>query len=504
MKKIFIIIVCILIILGGIFLTKNQSEKKFNYEIQEINEYNYFVYKENEFFGVINKEGKTIVSAKFQNVIIPNPEKDIFICYNEEKPEVLNSNGEKLFTEYDEVEPIKLKSSASTLAYEKSVLKYKKDGLYGLINFQGKSLTKNIYSTIENLEPTEGKLLVSKENKQGVIDIKANKLVDVKYDKVVSDEYFTIENEYKKSGFLVSIKKDDGYKFGYVDYKGKTILNSEYNEIERIPNKNDKITLIVSNNGKYGLYKKSKKIIDTEFQSIVYDENLNLLIVQKNKKFGVYSLEGKKIIEPNKEEISSRGIYLYVKSQDGNKVYDEKGKEVDINYNRSIYKTENDEYRISTILNNNITYYGIINKEQAQLVQEKYRYIEYLYNNYFIATNDEGDLGVINNNGKVVLDMKYNLLQKIKGMNIVQAGIQNSNKIEFYSQEMKKVLEVENPNIELKKDYVIISNENQKSFLDKNGNEIKDVQNLEKSYFPDKVGEYKKMQITIDTLYYIK
>ena len=504
MKKIIIIIVGILILLGGIILAKNQSEKKFNYELQEIKEYNYFVYKENELFGVINKDGKTVVNAKFQNVIIPNPEKDVFICYNDDKSEVLNSNGEELFAEYDKVEPVKLKSVGSALSYEKNVLIYKKDSLYGLINFEGKAITKNIYSAIENLEPTEGKLLVSKENKQGVIDIKGNLLVDVKYDKVVSDEYFTKENEYKKSGFLVSVKKDDGYRFGYVDYKGKTILNSEYNEIERIPNENEKITLIVSNNGKYGLYKKSKKIIDPEFQSIVYDENLNVLIVQKNKKFGVYSLEGKKIIEPNKEEISSRGMYLYVKSQDGNKVYDENGKEVDINYNRSIYKTENDEYRISTILNNNITYYGIINKDGIQLVEEKYRYIEYLYSNYFIATNDEGALGVINNNGKVILDMKYNLLQKIKGMSIVQAGIQNSNKIEFYSQEMKKVIEIESPNIDLKKDYVIISNENQKIYLDNEGTRMQETESLKVSSFPEKIGEYKREQITIDNIYYTK
>ncbi len=504
MKKIILIILCVLIILCSIFLVKKLVDKKYDYEIQEINEYNYFVYKQDEFYGVINKEGKTIVSAKYQSVIIPNPEKDIFICYNDDKSEVLNSNGEKLFKEYDEVMPVKLKSVASVLAYEKNVLIYKKDGLYGLINFQGKSLTRNIYSAIENLEPTEGKLLVSKENKQGVIDIKANILVDTEYDKVVSDEYFTKENEYKKSGFIVVNKKEDGYKFGFIDYKGKKVLNTDYNEIERIPNENDKITLIVSYNGKYGLYKKNKKIIEPEFQSIIYDDNLNLLIVQKNKKFGVYSLEGKKIIEPDKEEISSKGIYLYVKSQDGNKVYDENGKEVDVNYNRTIYKTENDEYRISTILNNNITYYGIINKDGTQLVEEKYRYIEYLYNNFFIATNDEGALGVINNNGKVVLDMKYNLLQKIKGMNIIQAGMQDSNKIEFYSQEMKKVLEIENPNIDLRKDYVIISNDNEIVYLDNKGTQIQETESLKALNFPEKIGEYRREQITINDIYYTK
>lgn len=504
MKKVFILLMCILAIICGFFVGFKLNEKKYNYEISRINEYNYFVFMENELFGVINKEGNIVINATYKNIVIPNPEKDVFICYSEEKIDVLNANNGKIFTEYEKVEPIKLKNAADSLAYEKTVLKYKKDGLYGLINLNGKIITKAKFDEIENLQPTEGKLLVTKDNKKGVIDIKGNILVDTKYDTIVSDEYYTKNDEYKKSGFLVALKQEDGYKFGYINYKGRKILNTKYNDIERISTEDNKTYLIVSNNGKYGLYKKSKKVINQDFQSIVYDDNLNVLIVQKNKKFGVYSLEGKKIIENDKEEISSRGIYLYVKTKDENKVYDSKGNVIDINYNRSIYNTENEEYKISTILNNNITYYGIINKSGTQLVEEKYRYIEYLYNNYFIATNDEGNLGVINNNGKIILEMKYNLLQKIKGMNIIQAGMEGLNNTEFYSNEMKKILEIEKPNIELQDEYVIISNENQKSFLDKNGNEIKDVQNLEKSYFPDKVGEYKKMQITIDTLYYIK
>ena len=250
MKKIFIILISILIIIGGIFFVKKQSEKNFDYKIEEIKQYNYFVYKENELFGVINKDGKPIINAIYQNVIIPNPEKDIFICYNEENVQTLNSNGENLFTDYEIVEPIKLKSASGALAYEKSVLTYKKDGLYGLINFKGEVITKNIYTKIENLEHAEGKMLVFKENKQGVVDLKGNNLINTKFDKVISDEYFDKDEEYKKSGFLVANKKEDGYKFGYVDYKGKNILNTEYNEIERIPNEKNKITLIVSSNEK--------------------------------------------------------------------------------------------------------------------------------------------------------------------------------------------------------------------------------------------------------------
>ncbi len=234
-----------------------------------------------------------------------------------------------------------------------------------------------------------------------------------------------------------------------------------------------------------------------------YDDN-NVIILQKNKKYGVASLEGKIIIPVEKESIESKGIYLYAKSANDNKVYDNQGNVVDINYNRVVYKTENDDYKISTILNNNIMYYGIIDKDGNKLVDENYRYIEYLYGNYFVATDDNGNLGVINSNGKVILDMKYSSLQKIKGKNIVQAVSKGENTSEFYSSEMKQVVSVEKPNIQTEDDYIIIINDEEKTYLDNNGNKIQDISTLKQANYPDEIGNYKKLQVTVENVYYVK
>ena len=72
MKKIFIILMCIVAIICGLFFGFKLVEKKYNYEISKINEYNYFVFMENELFGVINKDGNTIVNATYKNIVIPN------------------------------------------------------------------------------------------------------------------------------------------------------------------------------------------------------------------------------------------------------------------------------------------------------------------------------------------------------------------------------------------------------------------------------------------------
>lgn len=504
-KKILTITILLLIIVASIFTFKFFNTKKYKYEIEKVNEYNYYVFVDAEKYGVIDKEGNIIIEAKYENIVIPNPQKDTFICYKtDNEAEVLDAKKEAKFTGYESVEPIKLKSVASTLSFEKNTLVYKQDGKYGLLNFDGKKITKNVYDSIENLAPTEGKYIVSQNQKYGVIDLKGNTIVKPEYDKISSDGYYTEKDQYKKSGFIVSVKTDDGYRCGYISYIGKSILDTKYNEIERITKEDEKnVYLIASKNGKNGLYKNSKSIIQNEYQSISYDDN-DVLILQKNKKYGVAKLDGKIIIPIEKDTIESKGIYLYVKSSNNNKVYDNQGNVIDINYNRTIYKTENDDYKISTILNNNIMYYGILDKNGNKLVDEKYRYIEYLYQNYFVATNDDGDLGVINSNGKEVLEMKYSSLQKIKGKNIIQAVEKGGNTSEFYSLDMKKTLTANMPNIQVQDDHIVVVSDCKKDYLDNDGNLIQDISGLKKESYPDTIGDYNKVQVTVENVYYVK
>ena len=365
-------------------------------------------------------------------------------------------------------------------------------------------MTKSIYDTIENLQPTEGKFLVSQNKKYGIIDLKGNTILKTEYDICNSDGYYTSKDEYAKSGYIVGNKTNEGYRYGYFNYTGKKILDLKYNDIERVLNEDSKnLYLIVALDGKYGLYNKSKKIINNDYQEIIYDDNVDLLLLQKNKKFGVAKLDGKVLIDTNCDEIESKGIYLYVKSSNNNKVYDNSGNIVDMNFNLSIYKTENEDYRISTILNNNITYYGIIDKNGNQLVENKYRYLEYLFQNYFIAVDDQGNLGVINSNGKTVVEMKYNSLQKVKGKNIVQA-INDEKVTEIYSKELKNVLTMQDANISIQEDYIIVSNQDKIMYLDNDGNIINDTAKLKKENYPKKIGDFEKEQTTIENIYYVK
>ena len=503
MKKFFIAIIVVIIIIAGYFVLNKINIKKVDYNIEQIAQYNYFIKKENDQYGVIDKQGNNIIDAKYTKIIIPNPEKDIFACWENETITMFNSKGEKLFNDFDEVEPIKLKNVASSLNYEKSVLKYKKDNLYGLIDYEGKVITKNKYTKIENLQPVEGKFIVEKDSKLGVIDLKGNTLVKTEYDSIISDGYYTKQDHYKKSGFIVSNTTNDGYRYGYINYTGKKILDVKYNELNRISELDD-LYIIASDNGKYGVYKNNKNIIKNDYQSILYDENTNNYIVQKNKKYGVISLDGKEKISIENDNIDSRGIYLYAKKQNENNVYDKEGNKVDINYNRSVYNTENEDYKITTILNNNITYYGIIDKNGTTLVNETYRYIEYLYNNYFIAKDDTGFLGVINSNGKVILELKYDSVQKIKDRNLLEAVDAATQTTYIYSENISQLVSMQNANIIIEDNFIIIYSDLEKIYLKNDGTRIEDTSNLNTTNFPETIGEYKKKQINLENIYYIK
>ena len=206
MKKKYIIgsvVVCIIIAIaaGIVYHMVVENEKK--YEVAQVKQYNYFVLKQDNLNGVIDKKGNTIISANYDDIKIPNPEKAVFVCYQGDTVKVLNETKQEILTEYEKVEPIRLKNIASNLMYEKTVLTYLENGKYGLIDFSGKKLTKAIYDEITGLPYKEGELLVKKDEQYGVINIKGKELIKTAYEKITVDGYYTDINQYSYSGYIV-------------------------------------------------------------------------------------------------------------------------------------------------------------------------------------------------------------------------------------------------------------------------------------------------------------
>ncbi len=174
-----------------------------------------------------------IIPNQYKDIVIPNPTKEVFICTKEDgNIEVLNASNEKIFADYGKVQAIEISGSRTSMPYEKSVLKYEKDKKFGLINFEGKAITKPIYEEISSVMYKEGEILAKKDGKYGVINNKGVVLIPFKYDGIEADRYYN--GSYEKSGYIVKIQTSEGYRYGYINYKGKEILKLEYTDISRI------------------------------------------------------------------------------------------------------------------------------------------------------------------------------------------------------------------------------------------------------------------------------
>lgn len=78
-RRIYITIISLIIISTLVFLGYNLIKRvKKEYKVEEIKQYEYFVLKQNELFGVIDKKGNTIISPEYNEVKIPNPRKASF------------------------------------------------------------------------------------------------------------------------------------------------------------------------------------------------------------------------------------------------------------------------------------------------------------------------------------------------------------------------------------------------------------------------------------------
>ena len=467
----------ILVTLASFVIYRQTVGNSKNYEIEPIKEYHYFVLKQNDLYGVIDRKGNTIIAPEYNEVIIPNPQRAVFICHQGEISKILNEQNEEILTQYNKAQPIRLQNITSDLMYEKSVLKYEKDGKYGLVNLEGKMITKPIYDEIDSLPYKEGELLVKQNEKYGVINIAGTKIIEMQFYKIEVDGYYTDENGYQYAGYVVSMKTPEGYRYGYLNDQGKAWLGTEYNDITRVAEIEDPHNsyLICAKNGQYGITKNADKILENEYQSIRYDTTNQVFVVEKSKKYGIANLQGKLVIPVQFRQIDITGIYLYAENEQGTTVYNSDGTKASVDSHIAILNTNNEQYKIK-INNENGTKYGVVNQEGKQLIEEKYNYVEYLYDDYFIVSNENGKLGIVDDQEIVKVDINHDSLQRIQGTDLVQSTSTENKMTQIYAKSMEKICEMSNASIEVKNDFIKVYNETETKYFTKEGKVLKNTE----------------------------
>ena len=482
-KKIrWIIIGIVAVIIIAISIMAIINEVQLHYKVEEISEYNYFTLEQNQKYGVIDRNGNIVIEAEYEAVQIPNPSKAIFVCvkeYNENTKEyetvVYNEKKEVLLSNYKNVQAISIYTNVNSTPYEKSVLTYKENGKYGLINLEGKQITKPVYDEISSINYKEGTFLVKQNELEGIINMKGKVIIKCEYESVTSDNYYSENGYNKQAGFIVSKKTEDGYRYGYVNYRGTIILNPIYTQLERVTEiANEKgVYFIAFKNGQAGLLKNNKEILNYEYEDIQYNVLGSIFVTKRNGKYGAVNQEGTTVLYPEYDNVYTGGMYLNALKDKDIFIFDLNGNKIETN-EVSKTKTENANYYITIDKNNK---YKVVDSKDNIIIDKDYTYIEYLPGDYFIVERDSKS-GIIDSNGKSVIELKYDSISRINETDILQ--MEKDRNIALYNLNMKEIVSMDNAIVKEVKDekaYILLYSDTDFKYLDKEGN-ILTSQNL--------------------------
>ena len=487
-KKIFITVAVICIILlcfiGIFFLVKHFKNKNKEYELEKITSWKYFTIVENNKMGVIDNKGNVIIEPNYNTIQIPNPTKDVFICINDDETKVVNEKGEESFKNFEEVSAIQLKELATEIPFEKSVLKYKENEKYGLVNFEGKKITEAIYENIENLPYKEGELLVENNGKYGVINMLGKVVIPVEYKEIKVDEYYEKNSAYRYSGYIVGTETDNGTMYKYINYNNKQQSKDEYQDIQRVVDyeNKDEYYLIFKKDNKYGVIKNENIVINNEYDNIEYDSFNQLFTVKKDGKYGVLKSNGETLISCLYDEIDIEGIYIYSLKGEEQIIFDTTGAKIENPKYKSVYNVEDTNYKITI---NNENKYGVVDENNNEIIKNEYYYIGYLGNNYFVVSGQNGKNGIMNNEGKVVLEVKYDTIEKLEKSDIIEATELNTNTIILFNKEIKQIANISNSTLYEGENFVKLYSNNEQKYFDYEGNEKENKEILNNKLFAD-------------------
>ena len=498
-KKLIIIGILILIIIAIVvsLIIYFSNRAKYVFDVEYVSNIEYNTVEVDNKYGVIDRKGNIVIEPTYNVIQIPNPSKPVFICmsnYNTETKEyetkVLNDRKEQVITGYSNIQAIPANSTADNIPFENTVLRYKKNDKYGLISLDGKEITDAIYDEISSVTYKEGMLLVKQDGKYGVININGKVVIKPEYDNITVDNYYDVNTEYQRTGFIVCTIKDEGYRYGYVDYRGKKILDTIYTEVERVTDLEDEkdIYIVAYKDGQAGLLKNKKLILDYEYEDIIYYAYNDVFIVQRNGKQGITDRKGNMKIDTKYTNISFGGIYVNaVDENNETKILDLNGNEISDGYIAKMPTKDGEHY----IVYDEEGIYKIIDNSGNVVIDNKYTNIEEIADNYYIVANNRNN-GIIDLTGKSLVDLKYNSIVELDNTELLQANISATSTVSLINKNMQVVVTMDNANIDVEDGYIRLYSETEDKYFDYAGNELspKDVFPNNKIYAQEENGKW--------------
>ena len=430
MKKVFATIIAIVVIIMVVVSVVNLLKKNKKVESNMVVPIKYFSVLDNEKYGVIDGTGKTIIKPSYDEmIVIPNNEKPVFICYSDVdynagtyKTKVLNDKNSEILTNYSNVSPIE-NSDSTGIWYEDNILKFEKDGKFGLINFNGKEILPAEYSNIYALSGVAKNIVVEKDGLKGIVNSSLEKLVvECNYNDVT-----TVTNNTSDNGYIVN---KDG-KFGVLNGTGKEILANNYQEIRKVTGNE---MYVVKDDTSLKIIDSSLNVIKDGGFEDVSEINGEYITVVSNGLKGVINKDGIELIPVQYEDLKfacedlfiakSNGLYGILKA-DNTVALDYTYQSISYINKANFFTAENTDYKTDVIsrkleikLKNIII--SELNVDEGYMrirTDGKYKYYnfnfeekentEILTNRTLFLVNKDGKYGYVNKNGDLIVNYIY-------------------------------------------------------------------------------------------------
>lgn len=301
-------------------------------------------------------------------------------------------------------------------------------------------LNNRLNYKIEKIEEIKYNIL-EQNKKYGVIDNQGNVLIESIYDNIQipnpSKPVFICMKDYDMASKQYNIKV-------YNDRKEEIL--GQYSDVQALPTEitsdgipYEKSVLRYKENDKYGLISlEGKKIIDPIYDSITaMNLREGILLVKKDDKFGLINIKGKVVINPAYDQITVDSYYISDSDEKdlGFIVKETKDESYKYGYftskGKKLLDTEYSEIRrINEIKDDKHVYLFVSKNGQEGIVKDKktvlkceYEDISYnAYNNMFIIQKNS-KRGIANIKGKVIISPQYdNILFGGMYINAVKDG----------------------------------------------------------------------------------
>jgi serine/threonine protein kinase len=225
-------------------------------------------------YGIIDVHNNWVVDPIYEDVGYLG--ENLFEVHRDDMCMVMNEKGATVLSDIESIE------------YRYGWLKFGKLLSFGLCDVHGKVSIDALYQDIIIL--SKNLLAVKREKSYGIMNVQGVWLVKPSF----------VEVKDRSINDLLVVKKNN--KWGVIDLKCNWIIKPEYKDIVQV---NESFFIVTSNRKSGVLDSAGRWVLKPEFEYIYYSsKDINRFYAKKNKKYGVYSLDGRLLIRHNYDALS--------------------------------------------------------------------------------------------------------------------------------------------------------------------------------------------------------